>query len=58
MDTTHLHIAEWIDAIRNGKQPSCNIDQAFEEGITSAMATKAYKESRTVFCDEENEQVV
>ena len=32
VDTTHLHIAEWIECIREGRQPSCDIDQAFEEG--------------------------
>jgi hypothetical protein len=58
MDTTHLHIAEWIESIREGTQPSCNIDQAFEEGISAAMATIALRENRTVFWDKENEQVV
>jgi predicted dehydrogenase len=58
VDTTHLHIAEWIQAIREGKQPSCNIDQAFEEGITSAMATMAYREKRTVSWDREKQQVL
>jgi len=58
IDTTHLHIAEWIEAIREGKQPSCNIDQAFDEGITSAMATIAYREDRKVFWDREREQVI
>jgi hypothetical protein len=58
VDTTHLHIAEWIEAIREGKQPGCNIDQAFEEGISAAMATKAYKENRTVHWDKEKEQVI
>ncbi|MBN2697859.1 MAG: Gfo/Idh/MocA family oxidoreductase [Bacteroidales bacterium] len=57
-DTTHLHIAEWIDAIREGKQTSCNIDQAFEEGITAAMATIAYKENRKVYWDRDKEEVV
>jgi predicted dehydrogenase len=58
VDTTHLHVAEWIEAIREGKQPSCNIDQAFEEGISAAMATMAYKENRTIFWDPENEKVI
>jgi predicted dehydrogenase len=58
VDTTHLHIAEWIEAIRDGKQPSCNIDQAFEEGITAAMATMAYRENRTVFWDKDKQLVV
>jgi predicted dehydrogenase len=58
VDTTHLHIAEWIQAIRGGKQTSCNIDQAFEEGITAVMATIAYREDRKVFWDREREKVV
>jgi hypothetical protein len=58
VDTTHLHIAEWLECIREGKQPSCNIDQAFEEGITAAMAIIAQKENRTVFWDRDRQQVV
>lgn len=56
-DTTHLHIREWLDAIREGKQPSCNIDQAFEEGISAAMATISLKENRKVFWDRDKEEV-
>ncbi len=58
VDTSHLHIAEWITAIREGKQPSCNIDQAFEEGISAAMATMAQREHRTVYWDIDRQQVV
>ena len=58
VDTTHLHIREWLNCIRTGEQPSCNIDQAFEEGITAHMATIALRENRKVFWDAENEKVV
>ena len=58
MDTTHLHIKEWIQCIRDGKQPSCNIDQAFEEAITAHMGTIAYHENRKVFWDAENEKII
>jgi len=58
VDTTHLHIAEWVDAIREGKQPSCNIDRAFEEGISSAMATISLKENRRVFWDRDKEELI
>jgi hypothetical protein len=58
MDTTHLHKAEWIECIREGRQPSCNIDQAFEEGISAGMATLAYREKRTVVWDRDNQKVV
>ncbi|MCF8346432.1 MAG: Gfo/Idh/MocA family oxidoreductase [Bacteroidales bacterium] len=57
VDTTHLHVAEWIQAIRENKQPSCDIDQAFEEGISAAMATIAYKENRMVTWDKEREEI-
>jgi predicted dehydrogenase len=39
VDATHLHIKEWLDCIRNGGVPSCNIDRAIEEGVTCQMAT-------------------
>lgn len=46
VDTTHLHLAEWLHAIRTGSRTSCNIDRAFEEGITAQMATMAYREEK------------
>ena len=58
VDTTHLHIKEWLECIRAGKQPSCNIDQGFEEAITAHMATIAYRENRKVYWDSEKEIIV
>ena len=58
VDVTHLHIKEWLDCIRNGKQPSCNIDRGFEEAITCHMATKSYLEGRKVFWDSRKKRIV
>ncbi|HKK62105.1 MAG TPA: hypothetical protein VJ951_06075, partial [Bacteroidales bacterium] len=58
VDVTHLHIKEWLQAIREGKQPSCNIDQGFEEAITAHMATIAYRENRKVYWDAEKQKIV
>lgn len=60
VDTTHLHLREWLACIRldNGTLPSCNIDRAFEEGITAHMGTISYKEGRKVYWDYENEKIV
>lgn len=58
VDTTHLHIKEWLDCIRTNSLTSCNIDQGFEEAITAHMATKALRENRTVFWDEEKQEIV
>ncbi|MBW6490173.1 MAG: Gfo/Idh/MocA family oxidoreductase [Lentimicrobium sp.] len=60
VDTTHLHLREWLNCIRlnNGAQPSCNIDQAFEEAITAHMGTISYHENRRTFWDEVNEKII
>ena len=57
-DTTHLHIREWLECIRQGKQPSCNIDAAFQEAMTAHMGTHAYLEGRTMYWDKEKEEIV
>ncbi|HUS87249.1 MAG TPA: Gfo/Idh/MocA family oxidoreductase [Bacteroidales bacterium] len=58
VDTSHLHIREWLSCIRDGGTPSCNIDQAFEEAITAHMGTMAFREGRRVQWDRENEKIV
>lgn len=50
-DPTHLHVKEWVDAIRNGGDTSCNIDRAFEEAITCHMATESYLRGSKVVWD-------
>jgi hypothetical protein len=58
VNTAHLHIKEWLECIRQNKQPSCNIDQAFEEAITAHMATIAYRENRKVYWDTDKEEII
>ena len=57
-DTTYLHIREWIECIRNGQKPSCDIDDAFEEAMAAHMGTRAYLEGRTMYWDKEKEEIV
>jgi len=58
VDTSHLHIKDWLDCIREGGQPSCNIDLAFEEAMTAHMGTIAYRENRKVYWDKEKKEIV
>lgn len=58
VDTTHLHIKEWLDCIREKKQPSCNIDEGFEEAITAHMATISYRAGAKVYWDADKKQVI
>lgn len=57
VDTTHLHIKEWLNCIRSEGTPSCNIDRGFDEAITAHMGTMAYREGRRVQWDRENETI-
>lgn len=58
VDITYLHIKEWIECIRNGGTPSCNIERAFEEGVTCLMAHKSYVEKRRVEWDPVNRKII
>lgn len=58
VDTTFLHIKEWIDSIRSNTQPSCNIDKGFEEAITAHMGAISYRENRKVFWDKDRKIIV
>ncbi len=58
VNTTYLHLAEWLNCIRSGSLTSCNIDRGFEEAITAHMATLSFKEGRKVRWDPESETIV
>jgi len=57
-DTTHLHILEWLEAIRNNGATSCGADLGFQEAITAHMGTLSYLEGRKVEWDHENNRLV
>ena len=58
VDTTHLHILEWLEAIRNDGDTSCGIDQGFEEAVTAHMGTLSYILGRKVEWDHANNKLV
>ncbi len=58
IDISHLHLNEWLDCIRDGGRPSCNIDKGFEATIACHMATKSYREKRHVEWDPVKQRIV
>ncbi|MGH7491495.1 MAG: Gfo/Idh/MocA family protein [bacterium] len=58
VDVAHLHIKEWLNCIRNGGTPSCNIDKGFESAVACQMITKAYREQRRVEWDPAKRSIV
>lgn len=51
VDSTHLHIREWLSCIRNGGKPSCGIEEGFEEAISAHMSTISIKSGKRVDYD-------
>jgi predicted dehydrogenase len=58
VDSTFLHIREWLSCIRVGGNPSCGIQEGFEEAITAHMAGLSYKTGRKIEWDPVNEQII
>jgi predicted dehydrogenase len=58
VNTTSLHLAEWLRCIRSGRLTSCNIDRGFEEAITAHMATLSFHEGRKVSWDPKTEIII
>ncbi len=58
VDVTHLHIKEWLNAIRHGTPVSCGIEVSFQEAITVIMSTVSYREKRKVTWDARSRKIV
>jgi predicted dehydrogenase len=58
VDSTHLHMREWLSGIRNGTRVSCGIQEGFEEVMTAHMGGLSYKLGRRIEFDHETNQIV
>lgn len=58
VDSTFLHLREWLSCIRNGGKPSCGIDEGFEEAITAHMGGISYKLGRRIDWDPVKQEIV
>lgn len=48
VDSTFLHMREWLSAIKNGTKLSCGIQEGFDEAITAHMAGLSWKLGRKI----------
>jgi len=55
VDSTFLHMREWLSAIKNGGKVSCGIKEGFEEAIAAHMAGLSWKMGRRIEWDPETE---
>jgi predicted dehydrogenase len=58
LDTSGLHLAEWLQCIHSDRLPSCSVERGFEEAVTASMATISYREGRKVRWDPDKETII
>ncbi len=58
VDSTFLHLREWLSCIRNGGKPSCSIQEGFEEAISAHMAGLSYKLGRKIKWDSSTQRII
>ena len=58
VDSTFLHMREWLSVIRNGGQVSCGIQEGFEEAVSAHMAGLSWKLGRRIEWDPQGEVVI
>ncbi|TMU50605.1 Gfo/Idh/MocA family protein [Flagellimonas algicola] len=57
VDSTFLHMREWLSVIRNGGKVSCGIKEGFEEAIAAHMAGLSWKLGRKIEWDVDQEEL-
>ncbi|RMG27251.1 MAG: gfo/Idh/MocA family oxidoreductase [Bacteroidetes bacterium] len=57
VDSTHIHIREWLSGIRDGSKVSCGIEEGFQEAMSSHMGTLAFRTGRRVEWDFANNRI-
>lgn len=59
VDSTHLHMREWLAAIRQNKPEltSCGIKEGFEEAMAAHMSTLSYRLGKRVEWDHTEERI-
>ncbi|WP_117880194.1 Gfo/Idh/MocA family protein [Aureibaculum luteum] len=57
VDSTFLHLREWLSGIKNGGELSCGIKEGFEEAISAHMTGLSYKLGRRIDWDSSNQVI-
>ncbi|MEM7655448.1 MAG: Gfo/Idh/MocA family oxidoreductase [Bacteroidota bacterium] len=59
VDSTHLHMREWLAAIRQNKPElvSCGIEEGFQEAVSALMACASYKLGRKIEWNHDTQQL-
>ena len=57
-DNLKAHTGNWLECMRSRKTPSGHIETGFAHSVAVVMATRSFRESKKMFWDRKNEQIV
>lgn len=57
-DEDPSHVANWLDALRAGKQPSAPVQAGYAHSVACIMATRAYWEGKRLYWDPNTETIL
>jgi predicted dehydrogenase len=57
-DEDTSHVANWLDALRAGKQPSAPVEAGYAHSVACIMATRAYWEGKRLYWDPKTESIL
>lgn len=57
VDSTYLHLREWLSSLRNGGEVSCGINEGFDEAISAHMAGLSWKLGRRIDWDGASQRI-
>jgi len=57
-DEDTSHVANWLDALRAGKQPSAPVQAGYAHSVACIMAARSYWERKRLYWDPKNESIV
>ena len=56
--TPRAHMQNFLDCIRDGKEPNCSFDIGYKVSIACRMAVESYLQRRTIYWDSDKEEIV
>jgi hypothetical protein len=57
-DDDVVHLVNWLESMRNRKQPNATVDHGFSHSIVCIMATQSYWSGKRVYWDAAREEIV
>jgi predicted dehydrogenase len=57
-DAYQIHIQNFLDCVRSGKEPNCPVELGFRVSIACRMAVDSYRQERKLRWDRVKEEIV